>query len=111
MRTEVKSNEPVKNSNGIAPTQPVEIEIISKLLRRKELRRAKPSAEPELYTVEITGTKWHLDKHENTPVTCRDVFSAYHPYMAIGEAVTQFLDFGTTIKDIDVCRIITTTKK
>lgn len=68
----------------------------------------KFSEQPEVYAIRIQGKT-----HNGTLVVATDVIEAYHPYMALGEAVSAFQAsyFRAEIHDISLTKRSIKTKR
>ncbi len=103
-----------KNSNLTTSTPPViptvEPTVHYQTLHPRALRRAKFTAEPQTYAVEITGTEREYGKSEllASDIRWQEIFHEYHPCLAIGRAVIAFLCANAirTIKDVRISRCV-----
>ncbi len=109
-----ESSQLAKNSNEATPV-PVAIfeaeqTVSYQTLPPRALRRAKFTAEPQTYAVEITGTERDYGKSDLLAgdVRWQEIFHEYHPCLAVGRAVIAFLGVCRvrTIKDINICRVV-----
>ena len=114
--------QPTKQANLIEPSEEA-VESYNttaedwKPCRYKELIRAPFSVKPETYTVRIDGSapeRTHMAvSGPRKACTIETVVEAYHPYMAIGQAVTDFIiaNIACQIDEVRIYRRVIKTIK
>lgn len=90
-----------KNSN--VATSPI---YEWKTLYRRDLAKAQFSESSELYQVTIDGEHWDASVASRMRTCITDLYTEYHPYMAIGRAVIAFMEGSpqSRIHCISICK-------
>lgn len=95
-----KSRIQANNSNLPAPV------FEWKTLYRRDLAKAQFSESSELYQVTIDGEHWDASVASRMRTCITDLYTEYHPYMAIGRAVIAFMEGSpqSRIHCISICK-------
>lgn len=115
MESANKSTQTAKNSTRCATPTRAAFEntpAVWKPLNHWHLKDAKFSDVPDVYLVSVTGNRVRLGKTQ--AVDSETVVEAFHPYMALGEAIEYFKwDCESfAIEKVNICkRVINTLRK
>lgn len=112
MRQPSESSKLAKNSTQATPTTPTvqatanseRVEYPTVWLDSRMIR-AKFSEQPVSYRIRINGTQWNRETHCDEHALFECTYEAYHPLMALGQAVVEYSQTArTSISDIHVSR-------